>query len=134
MSTEASCTFKVITWDEKPYQEFEGGAKLTRAKVSQAYQGAINGEGLVEFLMSHAANGTASFVGMEWVKGTVAGKSGSFVIQHAGTFDSGGARSNWSIVPGSGNGELAGITGKGSYIATSESVPVTFSYEFPNHA
>lgn len=134
MSTEASCTFKVTTWDEKPYQEFDGGAKLTRAKVSQAYQGAINGEGLVEFLMSHAANGTASFVGMELVRGTVAGKSGSFVIQHVGTFDSGGARSAWYIVPGSGNGELAGITGKGSYIATGESVPVIFSYEFPNNA
>ncbi len=87
MSTEASCTFKVTGWDEKPYQEFEGGAKLTRAKVSQAYQGAINGEGLVEFLMSYAASGTASFVGMELVKGTVAGKSGSFVIQHVGTYD-----------------------------------------------
>ena len=112
MSTEATCTFKVTTWDEKPYQEFEGGAKLTRAKVSQAYQGAINGEGLVEFLMCHAANGTASFVGMEWVKGTVAGKSGSFVI-HIGTFDSGGARSAWYVAPGSGKGKLAGITGKG---------------------
>ena len=134
MSTEASCTFKVTGWDEKPYQEFEGGAKLTRAKVSQAYQGVINGEGLVEFLMSYTASGTASFVGMELVKGTVAGKSGSFVIQHVGTYDSGGARSTWSIVPGSGIGELAGITGKGSYIATSEAVPVSFSYELPNNA
>ncbi|MBI1821319.1 MAG: DUF3224 domain-containing protein [Nitrospirae bacterium] len=130
MSREANCTFKVISWDEKPYQEFEGGAKLTRAKVSLAYQGDISGEGFVEFLMSHAANGTASFVGMEWVKGVVAGKSGSFIIQHVGTYDSGGARSAWSIVPGSGTGELAGIVGKGSYVATSESVPFSFSYEF----
>jgi hypothetical protein len=134
MSTEANCTFKVTAWDEKPYQEFEGGAKLTRAKVSQAYQGAILGEGFVEFLMSHSANGTASFVGMELVKGTVAGKSGSFVIQHVGTYDSGGARSSWSIAPGSGIGELTGITGKGSYVATSESVPVSFSYDVPNNA
>lgn len=134
MRTEASCTFKVTAWDEKPYQEFEGGAKLTRAKVSQAYQGAITGEGFVEFLMSHAANGTASFVGMELIKGTVAGKSGSFVIQHVGTYDSGGACSSWSIAPGSGTGELTGITGKGSYAATSESVPMTFSYDVPNNA
>lgn len=134
MSTEANCTFKVTGWDEKPYQEFENGAKLTRAKVSQAYQGAISGEGFVEFLMSHAANGTANFVGMELVKGVVAGKSGSFVIQHVGTFDSGGARSSWFIVPGSGTGELTGIIGKGSYVATSESVPVSFNYDIPNNA
>jgi hypothetical protein len=134
MDTEANCTFKVTGWDEKPYQELEGGGKLTQAKVSQAYQGAISGEGLVEFLMAHAPNGTASFVGMELVKGSVAGKSGSFVIQHVGTFDSGGARSEWSIVPNLGTGELSGIVGKGSYIATSESVPVFFSYELPNNA
>ena len=130
MSAEAECTFKISSWDEKPYHEFEGGAKLTRAKVSQAYQGAISGEGLVEFLMSHAANGTASFVGMELIIGTVQGKSGSFVIQHVGVYDSGGARSDWSIVPGSGAGELFGIAGKGSYLATSESVSVSFSYDF----
>ena len=132
MSTEANCTFKITGWDEKPYQEFEGGAKLTRATVSQAYQGAISGEGFVEFLMSHAANGTASFVGMELVQGDVNGKSGSFVIQHVGTYDSGGARSAWSIVPGSGTGELTGISGKGNYVATSKSVPVFFSYDLPD--
>lgn len=42
MSTEASCTFKVTSWNEKLYQEFESGAKLTRAQVTQVYQGAIN--------------------------------------------------------------------------------------------
>ncbi len=130
MSTQVDCIFKVTGWDEKPYQEFEDGAKLTRAKVTQAYEGALIGEGSVEFLMSHAADGTAVFVGMELVQGTLAGKSGSFVIQHAGTYDSRGARSTWSIAPGSGTGELAGITGAGSYVATSKSVPVSFSYDF----
>jgi hypothetical protein len=79
--------------------------------------------------MAYTASGSASFVGIELVKGTVAGRSGSFVIQHVGTYDSGGARSNWSIAPGSGTGELTGLTGKGSYAATGESVPVSFSYD-----
>lgn len=134
MTTETNCTFMVTAWDEKPYQEFEGGAKLTRAKVSQTYQGAIIGEGFVEFLMSYSANGTANFVGMELVKGMVSGKAGSFVIQHSGTYGSDGARSSWSLAPGSGTGELTGITGEGSYVATSESVPVTFNYDLPNNA
>jgi len=134
MNTNAKCTFKVTSWDEKPYHEFGNGAKLTRATVAQVYQGAISGEGLVEFLMAHAADATAQFVGMERVTGSIAGRSGSFVIQHVGTYDSRGARSSWSIVPGSGSGELLGITGKGSYVATSKTVPVTFSYEFQNNA
>ena len=129
MRTEANCEFEVTDWDEKPYQEFESGEKLTRAKVLQKYQGSIVEEGSVEFLMHHAVNRTASFVGMELVKGTVDGKSGSFVIQHVGTFDSSGAHSAWSIVPGSGTGELAGINGNGRYVATGKSVPVSFSYD-----
>ena len=131
MKKESTCTFKITGWDEKPYEELEGGARLTRAKVSQAYQGGIHGDGVVEYLMAHAADGTARFVGMELVKGMLDGKSGSFVIQHVGTYDTGGARSSWSIVPGSGTGALKDITGQGSYVATSESVPVSFSYELP---
>ena len=84
MGTNANCMFKVTGWNEEPYEEFEGGAKLTRAKVSQSYQGDISGEGFVEYLMSYTANGTANFVGMELVKGNVAGKSGNFVIQTLG--------------------------------------------------
>lgn len=112
MTTEANCTFRVTAWDEKPYQEFEGGAKLTRAKVSQAFQDTISGEGLVEFLRSHSIEGTASFAGIDLVKRAVGDKSGRFVIQHVGTYDSGGAHSAWSIVPGSGTGDLRVLPAK----------------------
>ncbi len=129
MKIEANCTFQVAGWDENPYEEFEDGSKLTKAKVSQLYEGDLSGEGSVEFLMSHAANGTASFVGLELIVGTLSGKTGSFIIQHIGTFDSNGACSNWTILPESGTGELAGICGEGSYAATSATVKMPFSYE-----
>jgi hypothetical protein len=38
-------------WDEKPYNEIEGESKLTRASVTQTYQGDIVGEGTVEYLI-----------------------------------------------------------------------------------
>lgn len=131
MKTQAECTFEITGWDEQPYQTFENGARLTRAKVTQAYHGAIDGEGAVEFLMAHTADGTASFVGIERIAGTVQGKSGSFVIRHVGTYDSAGARSEWSVVSGSGTDELTGLTGEGCYVATGKSVPVSFSYALP---
>ena len=34
MSTHATAVFEIKTWDEKPYQEMEGGSKLTRASVT----------------------------------------------------------------------------------------------------
>ncbi len=129
MKIEANCTFKVTGWDENPYNEFEDGAKLTKAKVSQLYEGDLSGEGSVEFLMSHASNGTASFVGIELITGILSGKTGSFIIQHIGTFDSNGACSNWTILPESGTGELVGISGGGSYAATDATVDMPFNYE-----
>lgn len=129
MAIKAKCTFKVTNWDEKPYNEFENGAKLTKAQVSYAYEGDLSGEGSVEFLMSHAADGTASFVGIEMITGKLSGKSGSFIIQHIGTFDSNGAHSKWTVVPKSGAGELEGISGEGSYSAMAETVDMPFTYK-----
>ncbi len=129
MKIEANCTFKVTGWDENPYEEFEDGSKLTKAKVSQLYEGDLSGEGSVEFLMSHTSNGAASFVGIELITGILSGKTGSFIIQHIGTFDSNGACSNWTILPESGTGELVGINGGGSYAATGATVDMPFNYE-----
>jgi len=134
MEIETSCTFKITGWDENPYKEFENGAKLTKAKVSQAYEGDLSGEGSVEFLMSYASHGTAHFVGIELITGTLSGKTGTFIVQHIGTFDSNGACSKWTILPDSGTGELTGISGKGSYAATAETVEMPFSYEIKNNA
>ncbi|NQU49735.1 MAG: DUF3224 domain-containing protein [Planctomycetes bacterium] len=131
---EASSTFKIVDWDESPYAEFETGAKMTKAKVAQAYEGDLIGKGSVEFLMSHSSEGTANFVGLELVTGVLAGRKGTFIIQHVGTFGSSGALSEWTIIPGSGTGELTGILGHGGYSATGEIVDMPFTYEIKNDA
>lgn len=55
--------------------------------------------------------GEAGYVAMEAVTGTLAGKQGSFVLQHFGTMDASGPKMQVMIVPGSGAGELKGIAG-----------------------
>ncbi len=134
MTTDATCTFQIVGWDEKTYEEIEGGAKLSNAKVTQSYSGAIEGSSSVEYLMSYSVHGTATFVGLERVSGMVDGKTGTFVLQHTGAFAEGKARSSWSIVAGSGTGALASLRGKGSYIAGhGEPAQVSFTYSFePN--
>ena len=134
MKTEAKCTFKIASWDEATYKALADGAKLTKASVTQNYSGELSGESLVEFLMSYTAQGTVAFVGLEWITGCLAGKTGSFIIQHIGTFDSDGAHSQCTILPASGTGELAGICGSSSYTAVSEAVEMLFSYEIVNQS
>jgi hypothetical protein len=55
--------------------------------------------------------GVAGAVAMERVTGTLAGKRGSFALQHSSTMDKSGQKMSIVVVPGSGTGELTGITG-----------------------
>lgn len=117
MTEENKGVFKVQSWDEKATQEMSGGAKITRAAVTQSYEGVISGHGSVEYVMFHRGDGTAIFVGMERIDGSVGGKTGTFVIRHDGTFEDDAARSQWVVIPGSGSGELEGLGGAGSFDA-----------------
>lgn len=105
------------SWDQKPYDEIGGGLKLTRARVTQTYRGAIDGEGVVEYLMIYREGGSANFVALERVIGSVGGQSGSVVLQHSRTFEGGTAKSDWMVAPGSGTEGLKSLRGMGSYVA-----------------
>ncbi|MHB1287157.1 MAG: DUF3224 domain-containing protein [Leptospirales bacterium] len=93
------------------YQEIESSAKLSNAKVHRLTLENIEGTSIIEYLMSYTVHGTATFVGLERVSGTSDGKTGTFVLQHTVGFSEGKARSSWSIVPGSGTGDLVSILG-----------------------
>jgi hypothetical protein len=55
--------------------------------------------------------GTAGYVAIEMVTGKLAGKQGSFALQHFATMDQNGPKMTVAVVPGSGTGELKGIAG-----------------------
>ena len=55
--------------------------------------------------------GAAGYVAIEVVTGTLKGKHGTFALQHMGTMDQRGPKMSVMIVPGSGTGELKGISG-----------------------
>ena len=82
-----------------------------------AFSGGLEGEGTVEWLMGYGEDGTAAFVGLERVVGRVDGRSGTFVLQHTGTFDGKLATADVTVVPGSGTGDFAGIKGGGTFEA-----------------
>jgi hypothetical protein len=117
MASTLKGTFKIENWDEDPALETEAGSKVTRADVVRSFEGDLQGEGAVEWLMAYDDQGSATFVGLERVVGSVAGKKGTFVLQHVGTFDGQTAQADLLIIPGSGTGELDGLRGHGSFQA-----------------
>jgi hypothetical protein len=130
MSKQATATFKVKNWDEKPVIEGDEGTKLTRVSVSKSFHGDIEGEGMLEYLIFHHESGSADFIGMERVVGRIGDRSGSFVLQHSGTFGGGTATAKWFVVSGSGTGELRGLHGAGGFSsAHAEEYPMTFEYD-----
>jgi hypothetical protein len=111
--TRAQGKFDIASWDEERSVEIDKTRKLTRAAVTQRFSGDITGDGTVQWLMCYRTDGTADFVGMQYVEGTLGDYKGSFVLETTGSFDGGKASADWTVVSGSGTGELEGVQGTG---------------------
>jgi len=130
MKKSANARFAIKNWDEKPYSEGEDLPKLTQATVSKTFTGDIEGEGHVQYLMMYRTDGSATFVGLERVAGRIGARSGSFVLQRTGVFESGQAKEFYSVIPGSATGDLQGLRGDGnSAVGHGLEHPFTLNYE-----
>lgn len=130
MKKSANARFAITSWDEKPYSEGQDLPKLTRASVTKTFTGDIEGEGQVEYLMMYGSDGSATFVGLERFVGRIGGKTGTFVLQRTGVFESGQANESYSVIPGSGTGELRGLRGDGtSAVGHGTEHPFKLNYE-----
>ena len=115
MSSQITATFEIKGWDEQPFDEAVGVAKLTKATVAKEYAGDVEGTSATEWLMAYHPDKSAEFVGLERIKGTIDGRRGSLVLQHVGTFEDGAAKATLTVV--SGTDELKGATGTGQFVA-----------------
>ncbi len=138
MSTHATGTLEVQTWDEKTWEgklwNEVPGAKLTHAITIKAYHGDIEGDGTSHSLTNYSDDGSAIYIGMERIVGRVGSRSGSFVLQSTGTYDpnTGTAEATLSIVSGSGTGELNRLRGTGAFVSRhgASQTPYTLDYDF----
>lgn len=108
--------FDVTGWDQTPYGEEGDGPSLGEALVLKSYRGELEGVGRARLLMCRADPASnsenAGYVASEQVTGRLAGREGTFVLQHWGIAAAGEPpRTAGHVVPGSGTGELAGLTG-----------------------
>ena len=109
--TTARGPFDVQIEPEPPYLELDG-LKLNRNLVRKEYSGDMVGTAEAQMIAAMTGTpGSAGYVAIEHFTGSVSGKTGSFALQHSGVMDKGDAQLTVIIVPGSGTGELAGISG-----------------------
>jgi hypothetical protein len=130
MSDTPGDTYEVKAWDEQPYDEIGKDAKLTRASVVYTFKGVIEGEGHVEYLMAYPGTPTVTYVGLLRVIGQVRGRAGSFVAQVSGIFADGIPQETWTIVPGSGTGDLQSIQGQGRTEAIDGQNVVNYTFDY----
>jgi hypothetical protein len=116
-TAQATGTLKSTDWKVEPYAELEGAFKLTCDRAAHLFHGDIEGEGTVFYLNCYSADNAATYFGYERVVGRLAGRSGSFVLESRGAFEGTAATTDWTVVPGSGTDELAGLRGQGTWVS-----------------
>jgi hypothetical protein len=107
MSEHARGTFAVTITPRAP--DDSGFAQLDLVKQ---WQGDLDGTSAGLMLSAgDPAAGTAGYVALEVVEGSLHGRAGSFAFQQLGVMHGGGQELRYDVVPGSGTGDLAGLTG-----------------------
>src|SRR5271165_4091355 len=80
--------------------------------IDKQFHGDLEGTSKGEMLGAMTeVKGSAGYVAIERVTGTLNGRSGTFVLQHSGTMTRGTQHMTITVVPDSGTGGLAGISG-----------------------
>ncbi len=102
-------SFDVKMNPEPPYHE-ANGVTLARATFDKTFHGPLSAKGSVQFL-SVRAGANAAYVALEHIEGTLDGRRGSFVALHKALASSTDRSLTVEIVPGTGAGDLSGITG-----------------------
>jgi Protein of unknown function (DUF3224) len=131
MATRATSALVVSDWQETALPQPDGGVALARSTSEAVFTGDFTGKGTSTLLLVYPPTGVASFAGVQTFEGTLAGRSGTFVLQQSGTFQDSTATVRWSVVPGSATGELAGLRGEGGYESPSDApaAQATLDYE-----
>jgi hypothetical protein len=104
----------------------------SRLTIAKQFHGDLEGTSDGQMLTaSTAVDGSAGYVAIERVRGTLHGRAGSFVLQHSGTLDRGAPHLTITVVPDSGTEELAGLAGRMEIIIANGKHSYLFEYTLP---
>jgi hypothetical protein len=90
-----------------------GDPTVGRMSIDKQFHGDLEATSKGQMLaVQGEVKGSAGYVAMERVNGTLAGRNGTFALQHTGTMTRNTPELSVTVVPDSGTGELAGISGR----------------------
>jgi hypothetical protein len=105
-------TFEVKLTPQKPDNKEAESAKIGRMSIDKQFHGHLEATTRGEMLAAGTdVKGSAGYVAIERVTGTLHGRSGSFILQHSGTMTRGEPQLSVTVVPDSGTKDLAGLAG-----------------------
>ena len=111
MGSSLVTKLRIHEWAETAIEEFADGSKVTRAQVE--LRDGVDGveSGSFSMLAYYRPDGTSDYSTLLVLAGRLDGRAGTFVLRGEGGYDGKVSSGRMSIVPGSGTGELAGISG-----------------------
>lgn len=128
MTMHARGTFEVQI-APLPADAHADGATMGRMTIDKQFTGDLVGTGKGQMLTGMGAvKGSAAYVAMERVTGSVHGRSGSFILHHTGVMQQGVQTLRISVAPDSGTGDLTGIAG--TLMITIEGKVHSYDFEY----
>lgn len=126
MTNHASGVFEVKLTPRES-EEGVGDPTVGRMTIAKRFRGGLEAASRGQMLTAMTdVEGSAGYVAIERVTGTLDGRAGSFALQHSGTMTRGVPQLTITVVPDSGTGELAGLAGT----MTIEMADGRHSYDF----
>ncbi|MFI6027663.1 DUF3224 domain-containing protein [Amycolatopsis magusensis] len=127
-------TFATKTWEENVVSGTEGQPRYAHAHAVMTYSGLIEGESSCDYLLYYTGpdyDGAGQRApGFERIEGAVDGRKGSFVIRHEVAFDANGIDGTFTVVDGSGTGELTGLRGTGTATGASGEAAMSYTFDY----
>ncbi|MBL8136415.1 MAG: DUF3224 domain-containing protein [Acidobacteria bacterium] len=121
-----------VTLQPLPFEGQPEGSPLGRRSIDKQITGDLVATTRGQMLSAvGTVKGSAGYVAIEQVDGTLDGRAGTFVLQHTGTMDRGTPSLRVSVVPDSGTGALTGLTGEFAIIIAGGVHSYEFAYELP---
>ncbi len=112
MTTRASGAFDVKLTPQGSGDK-AGDTTLGRMSIDKQFHGDLEGTSKGEMLTAGTSvQGSAGYVAIEKVEGSLQGRHGTFILQHSGTMTRGAPQLTITVVPDSGTGGLSGLSGK----------------------
>ena len=121
------------TFDVQLTPVTDGESAVGRMTIAKEFHGDLSGMSQGQMLMasSDAVEGSAGYVAIEKVTGTLNGRTGTFYLQHSGTMTRGTGELTITVIPDTATADLVGLAGRMNITISDGKHLYDFDYSLP---